>query len=267
MYSIGRFFGSGRGLAAPLFTAFITMIFAVSGLPIEAEAARHDKGETSQPAPMDDFERRVRDYLLRKPEVIVEALQKLQEREQALETDEVKKIIAQAQEVILRDSASPVGGNPDGDVTVVEFFDYNCPYCRKVMPVLEEAAKVDPRLRIVYKEWPILGPGSIYAARAALAAVKQGKYLNFHKAMMRASGQMNEARTIEIAKAAGLDVARLKADMDDPAINEAIGRTNALAKALRITGTPAFVIGKEVARGAIDLATMKLLIAEARKKS
>jgi protein-disulfide isomerase len=216
--------------------------------------------------PTDEFERRVRAYILKNPDVILEALQLIERREQASQGDEIKRLIVAWRDEIFHDPASPISGNPQGDVTVVEFFDYNCPYCRRVAPMLAEAEKADPNLRFVYKEWPILGPNSTFAARAALAAVKQGKYGAFHKAMMGASGVVNEGKVIEIAKAAALDVARLKKDMDDPEIKGMIERNHALAAALRITGTPSFVIGDQVVRGAVDSDTFKSLVKEAREK-
>jgi protein-disulfide isomerase len=233
-----------------------------------AKAGSHGpaSGPVTQAAPADEFERRVRAYILKNPDVILEALQLIERREQAAQGDEIKRLIIARRNEIFDDPASPVGGNPQGDITVVEFFDYNCPYCRRVAPMLAEAEKADPGLRFVYKEWPILGPNSTFAALAALAAVKQGKYVAFHKAMMGASGVVNEGKVIEIAKAAALDVARLKKDMDDPEIKAMIERNHALAAALRITGTPSFVIGDQVVRGAVDSDTFRSLVKEARER-
>jgi len=155
-------------------------------------------------------------------------------------------------------------GDPDGDVTIVEFFDYNCPYCRQMTPIMAEAEASDPGLRIVYKEFPILGPGSIFAAKAALAAERQGRYVEFHKALMNADGRVDQALTLSIAEKAGLDIERLKQDMQDPAIQAEIDGNLELAQALRINGTPGFVIGDEILRGATDLSTMTGLIEAAR---
>src|SRR3546814_10830321 len=119
---------------------------------------------------------------------------------------------------------SPVTGNPDGDVSLVEFFDYNCPYCRRVAPVVADAEAADPQLRIVYKEFPILGPGSAFAAKAALAAHRQGLYFTFHKALMQAGGRADESSVLAVAEDVGLDVERLKSDMKDPEIQAAIDR-------------------------------------------
>jgi protein-disulfide isomerase len=220
---------------------------------------------SSQAAELDEFEQRVREYLLKNPEVIMEALQVLEERQRAAEAETFKRTIAERSDEILNDPAAPVGGNPQGDVTLVEFFDYNCPYCRRVAPTMVELEEADPELRLVYKEFPILGPGSEFAARAALAARNQGKYVPFHNALMRATDQVTEQTVIEIAREVGLDTERLDQDMRDPAIEEAIARNLQLANDLGITGTPSFVIGQEIVPGAADLGTLQDVIARARQ--
>lgn len=214
----------------------------------------------------DEFGRRVRDYILKNPDVVLDALRLIEKRKQTAVGDETKATIAAHRKEIFDDPASPIGGNPVGEVAIVEFFDYNCPYCRRVAPVLAEAEKADPGLRFVYKEWPILGPNSTFAARAALATVKQGKYVAFHKAMMTTTGVINDSKVIEIATMVGLDVKRLKKDMDDPEISAAIERNHALAAELRITGTPSFVVGEQILRGALDLSALQARIREARAK-
>lgn len=213
-----------------------------------------------------DFEKEVRAYLLANPEIIVEAVNQLEARQKETEVNELTGVIASAGDQIFNDPASPVGGNPEGDVSLVEFFDYNCPYCRKAEPVLAELAAGDRGLRIVFKEFPILGPGSEFAARAALASRKQDKYMAFHKAMMSHTGKIDESSVLEIAASFGLDVAQLKKDMDDPAIEQAIASNLDLAGKLGITGTPGFVTGKETVQGLAPLSSMKELIARARKQ-
>jgi protein-disulfide isomerase len=231
--------------------------------PVNAQAAAP---MSSQAAELDEFEQRVREYLLKNPEVIMEALQILQQRQRAAEAENLKRMIAERGEEILNDPAAPVGGNPSGAVTLVEFFDYNCPYCRRVAPTVLELEDADPDLRLVYKEFPILGPGSQFAARAALASRHQGKYVPFHNALMQATEQVTEETVMAIALDVGLDIEQLAADMQDPAIQEAIGRNLQLANALGITGTPSFVIGDEVVPGAVDLRTLQSLIARARRE-
>ena len=216
--------------------------------------------------PAEEFEQRVRSYLLDNPEVVAEALQRLEERQRAAEASESKSVLAKRAEEVFRDPASPVGGNPQGDVTLVEFFDYNCSFCRQMAPHVTKAERDDPRLRIVYKDISILGPNSSFAAKAALAAHRQGKYVAFHKALMEAKDSHNEASILEAAGRVGLDLERLKRDISEPSIQDVLDRNLALAQALRIDGTPAFVIGDQIARGAVDLATMQDMIRAAREK-
>ena len=167
---------------------------------------------------------------------------------------------------LFKDPTSPVGGNPNGDVTIVEFFDYQCGYCKRVFPRLEKLLIDDSNLRFVFKEMPILGPNSVFAARAALAARKQGEkqYVAFHKVMMASRGSLNKASVLRFATDAGLDVERLKGDMEDDNINDMIRRNLKLADALSINGTPAFVIGDTIVRGAVDLLKLKILVERAR---
>jgi protein-disulfide isomerase len=207
----------------------------------------------------------VRDYLLTNPEVILEAIQNLEQRQRIAERTDAQAAIATHRDELLNSPASPVGGNPQGDVIVVEFFDYNCPYCRQVAPVMDEAEESDPGLRIVYKEFPILGPDSVFAAKAALAAHRQNAYSQFHKALMQASGSANETEVMAVAEEVGLDVEKLRIDMNDPDIAAEIDRNLALATALRINGTPAFVVGEEILRGATDLQTLQRLINQVRR--
>lgn len=228
--------------------------------------------KTGEPAvassamPRDEFDQRVRAYILENPEVLVEAMQRLEARQRKAETSESEAALKARADEVFRDAASPVGGNPEGDVTLVEFFDYNCPYCRRVAPVMLEAEAADPQLRIVYKEFPILGPNSTFAAKAALAAHRQGRYVAFHKALMQANGTADAERVLSVAAEVGLDVERLKADMEAPAIEEAIERNLDLAQTLRITGTPGFVVGKQFLRGATDLKTLQAYIEQARSQ-
>ncbi|WP_192177409.1 DsbA family protein [Mesorhizobium amorphae] len=226
------------------------------GPPGQAIAA----GEMSQ----DQFDQRIHDYILAHPEIIMEALQSLDARQREAAAKEAKAALAAKADEIFRDPASPVGGNASGDVTMAEFFDYNCPYCRQVVPIMAQAVADDPQLRIVYKEFPILGPDSMFAAKAALAAQRQDKYAEFHKALYDARTRVTEAVVLKVATEVGLDIPRLKTDMQLPEIQAAIEKNTQLAQALGITGTPGFVVGDQIFPGATDLATMKKLIEQAR---
>jgi len=205
----------------------------------------------------------VKDYLAQHPEVILDALQGADARMKGEAHD---KLAAYRREVF-NDPANPIGGNPEGDVTLVEFFDYRCPYCKQVEPALDSLLRQDHELRMVYKEFPVLGPASVTAAKAALAAEKQDKFIAFHHAMMALKGQIDDAAVFAVAASVGLDIPRLKRDMQDPAIGRQIDANYALADALGIDGTPGFVIGDQIVPGAIGLDDLKQLIAATRKKA
>jgi protein-disulfide isomerase len=217
------------------------------------------------PAQKSAFEQIIHDYILQHPEVVIEALQSAEDKMKAQGEERARAAVVERRQELLEDPTAPVAGNPKGDVTIVEFFDYRCPYCKQVEPALEALLKEDRQLRIVYKELPILGKDSVYATRAALAARKQAKYDKFHAAMMAAKGQIDEKIILQVAASTGLDVERLKSDMNASEIDDVIKRNYDLAQALDIHGTPAFVIGGELVPGAIDIATMKQKIAAARK--
>lgn len=235
---------------------------SLAALPFYAAPAAAGVDEGDRPA----IERMVREYLIANPEVLVEAMQALEQRQQTAADQKARAALKQNRAQIFNDDASPVGGNPKGDVTVVEFFDYNCGYCKAVHDDAVKLVKEDGRLRYVYKEFPILGPGSIVAAKAALAARAQGKYLEAHNALMSHRGRLDEAAVLRVLGDAGLDVTKLKADMEAPAVAKAIESNLLLADKLGIRGTPAFIIGDELAPGAIKLDEMKRMVAEARKK-
>jgi protein-disulfide isomerase len=208
----------------------------------------------------------MRRFILDNPEVLLEAVKRHEESQQTAQEEEANTALAQHKKELLG-GQSPVGGNPNGDVTIVEFFDYNCPYCRKAGPIVSEATAADEGLRIVYKEWPILGPGSEFAARAALAAHLQGKYVPFHEALMTSPSRVDEASTLQIASTAGVDVERLKRDKESESVKSELQRNFALAEKLHISGTPAFIIGEEIIRGFVELDALQQSIASARRKA
>src|SRR6516165_11096043 len=150
-----------------------------------------------------EFEQRIRTYLLEQPEVLMEAVNRLDAKQGEQEAAAASAVLKDRAADVFQDPASPVSGNPKGEVTLVEFFDYNCPYCRVMVPLLTQAEAADPWLRIVYKEFPILGPGSEFAAKAALAANKQGKYVTFHRALYQLGGPVDEAKVLEVAANVG----------------------------------------------------------------
>ena len=212
----------------------------------------------------DAIGRIVRDYLLANPEVIEGAIQLLRAKREAEKLARAQLAIGANGEALTAHPMSPVSGNANGDVTVVEFFDYQCGYCKRALKTMKALLETDRRVRVVWKEFPILGPVSGIAARAAMASERQGKYLPFHVALMAAPEKLTEERVFEIAAKTGLDLGRLRRDMGDPAIDGYLAETRKLAREIGIRGTPAFVIGGKLVRGAIDGARMKKLVAEAR---
>ena len=198
------------------------------------------------------------------PGIVFEAAQLFEEQQQANQALVAAQVLATEREALERDPNAPVLGNPDGDVTVVEFFDYNCPYCRRVKPHMEALLAADPNVRVVYREWPILGEGSVFAARAALASRNQGKYEEFHWAMMELSGRAEEASVMRAAEDIGLDVVQLRRDMNAPEIDEHIATSMRLSRAMGFSGTPSFVIGDRLAPGLIDADQMISLVNQAR---
>jgi protein-disulfide isomerase len=208
----------------------------------------------------------VRDYLIKNPDVMLEVLEAAKEKINNEEKAQRAAALVERRRDIFEDPNAPVAGNPQGDVTLVEFFDYRCPYCKQVAPAIEALLGEDKQLRVVYKEFPVLGPESVTAARAALAARKQGKYEALHQALMAMKGQINEAAIFNAAKSVGIDVERLKRDMKAPEIDAMLQANHQLAAALDIRGTPGFVIGDEIVPGAVSVDALRQLIATARKE-
>ena len=209
----------------------------------------------------------VRDYLLEHPEILVEAMQRLEEKERLAKIESQRAAITANLEPLGRDPSSPVLGNPDGDVTLVEFFDYRCPYCRKVTADLLEAVEKDGGIRLVFKEFPILGPDSVIAARAALAAAQQDRYRDFHLALMTTPGQLDETTVLALAGDLGLDVDKLRKDMASEGVEQQIRDNHKLGQALQINGTPAFVVGKEIVPGAVPMQHLLELVRRERAKT
>lgn len=211
----------------------------------------------------------IRKYLLEHPEVIMEAVKVLEDRRTAAEAAADGDLVSQNADAIFRDGYSHVAGNPDGDLTVVEFIDYNCGYCKKAHDEVRQLVASDPGIRYVVKEFPILGPSSVTAARAALAALRQddgARYMAFNDALMSHRGGLSDEQVWRIAEDAGLDVDRLKSDAADPEIAANIEKTYDLAKKLQINGTPTFVVGDELVRGYVPLDAMRETVAKARER-
>ncbi|HBM41465.1 MAG TPA: hypothetical protein DD402_16690 [Sulfitobacter sp.] len=224
-------------------------------LPIAATADGMDE---------DRIKELVLEAIRENPGIVFEAAQLFEQQQQALQAQAAAQVLDTEKATLENDPNAPVLGNPDGDVTVVEFFDYNCPYCRQVKPEMEALLAADPNVRVVYREWPILGDGSVFAARAALASRNQGKYEEFHWAMMQLKERAEEASILRTAEDIGLDVAQLRRDMNGPEIEEHIQTSMRLAQSLGFSGTPSFVIGDSLAPGLIQADQMIELVDQAR---
>jgi protein-disulfide isomerase len=233
-------------LRAAIAGAALTMI----ALPHAASAM--DKAEV---------EKIVREYLLANPELLNEMIAELQKRDEAAAGEKAKTGIAANRDALMNDGFSHVAGNPDGDVTVIEFFDYRCGYCKKVAPDVIALLDQDKGVRLVLKEFPILSKTSEEAARAAMASLNQGGdlYWKFHNAMLMADS-LDSAAIYDIAAGQGLDLARLKKDMADPSIDEKLKKTRDLAKQIGVDGTPAFIIGDRLVPGAVAVDELKTLV-------
>ena len=246
-----------KGLVRIVLAAFAATVLVV---PAMAE-------EALTPAQQDAVRALVRDVLQKNPELVMEALETLHSRQEQAKQQARSQLLVDNRERLINDPQSPVLGNPDGDVTVVEFMDYRCGYCKRVFLTVQELIAEDPKVRVVIKELPILGPDSVLAAKAALAIWNSDpkKYTDFHSALLTARGALSESRITKIAADMGLDAAAvekaMKADPGPASLSENVS----LARALGISGTPAFVIGKQLVPGAIGLDTLRGLVEEARK--
>jgi protein-disulfide isomerase len=244
-------------LARPLAAACAALVLLAAG-PARAETD----------AKRAEFERLLKDYLAEHPEAIQDALDLLETRKAAAKAEQ-RKVAIKANHAELFSSPRQVTlGNRKGDVTLVEFFDYNCGYCKRALSDLLEMMKSDPKLKVVLKEYPILGPGSVEAARVAVAVRMQdaggAKYLEFHRKLLENRGQNDKARALAAAEEVGLDMARLERDMASEEVTKSIEESTRLAKALSINGTPGYVVGETVIVGALGQQVLKDKVAAAR---
>lgn len=235
----------------------LSTLAAVSPLATPAFAEMEGMSEA-------EFGKRVRDFLMQNPEVLREALQELERKERARQAQATQDTIKAQAASLFRAEGDLVIGNPQGDVTLVEFMDYNCGYCKRSFADVMKLIETDKNLRVVIKEFPILGPSSIAASRAALASAKQDKYKDMHTALMSHKGALTDEAIFELAKSAGLDVDRLKADMNDAGVAARIEQNHQIASALGIDGTPAFVIDQQLIPGALGFEALSAAIGDVR---
>jgi protein-disulfide isomerase len=242
------------------------MLFAVAAAAI---ALAGPAGAESFSAPQrGEIEQIVKEYLVSHPEILQDAMAELEKRQQAAEAEKSKVTIKSNSQEIFNSARQVTIGNPDGDVTLVEFFDYNCGYCKRALSDLLGVMKSDSKLRVVLKEFPVLGPGSVEAAQVAVAVRMQDKtgkkYLEFHQKLLGGRGQADKARALAAAKDAGIDMARLEKDMASDEVKATINENLKLAETLGLNGTPSYVVGSEVVVGAVGLESLQQKVNTAR---
>jgi protein-disulfide isomerase len=237
---------------------------AVAVLMLAAPLAADEFSGTQK----DEIERIIKDYIISHPEVLQEAIAELDKRQAAADAEKAKVAVASNAETIFNSTRQVVLGNPKGDVTMVEFFDYNCGFCKRAMADMMEMLKDDPKLKVVLKEFPVLGPGSVEAAKVAVAVRMQDKtgkkYLEFHQKLLGGRGQADKARALAVAKEVGMDMSRLDKDMASEEIKASIDESLKLAETLGLNGTPSYVVGGDIVIGAVGLDALRIKVAMAR---
>jgi protein-disulfide isomerase len=247
-----------RPFTAALFAGLIALPAA---LPAQAQSFNSDqRGE---------IERIVKDYLLSHPELLQEVMTELEKRQTAAEAEKHRTAVTEHGATIFTSPRQVTLGNPQGDVTVVEFFDYNCGYCKRAMSDMLDLLKSDGKLKFVLKEFPVLGEGSVQAAQVAAAVRMQDKsggkkYLEFHQKLLTGRGQADKARALAVAKEVGFDVARIEKDIGSDEVKAQLEESFKLAEALGLNGTPSYVVGSDVVIGAVGLGALKEKINSAR---
>lgn len=246
----------------PILTAGALLAFATAVAPAAT-------AQTFTDAQRSEIEGIIKSYLIAHPEVLQDVMAEIDKRQTEAEAQKHKEGVKQYSKVLFYSPRQVTLGNPDGDVTMVEFFDYNCGFCRRALTDMLGLMKEDPKLRVVLKEFPVLGPGSVEAAQVAVAVRMQDKdgkkYLEFHQKLLGGRGQADRARAIDAAKEAGLDMARLEKDMGSDEIKATIEENMKVAEALGLNGTPSYVIGSDVVVGAVGLSALKEKVEAARQ--
>ncbi|WED42281.1 DsbA family protein [Legionella cardiaca] len=225
------------------FTSLLTAgaLATAMAAPLAIAASPSNTSDTMSAAQKKEIEKVIHDYLVNNPEVLLEASQALQQKQQQAMQQQAQAAIKENANQLFNDSLTVVG-NPKGNVTLVEFFDYQCIHCKKMASVISDLIKKNNNLRVVYKEFPIFGKSSDMASRAALAAAMQGKYKEMHEALIKQDKRLNADIVMNTAKSLGLDMAKLKTDMESKTVTDALDANRQLAEKLHLMGTPAFII-------------------------
>jgi len=252
-------------MISSLRTAVAATFALVLALPAAAPA--HAQGFTAEQR--GEIENIIKDYLIKNPQLVQEVLAEVERHQQAAEAEKHRTAVRENAEALFSSPRHVVLGNPQGNVTMVEFFDYNCGFCKRALTDMLDLIKSDPNLKFVLKEFPVLGEGSLQAAQVAVAVRMQDKtgkkYLDFHQRLLNARGQADKIRALAAAKEAGFDVARLEKDMNSDEAKATIAESMKLAEAIGVSGTPSYVVGTEVVVGAIGLEALRQKINAERK--
>jgi len=244
--------------------AFLPAIAAVMSLALPAQAIDLENMTATE---RQMLRSEIRDYLLENPEVIMEAVAVLEQRNAKAQASADADLIASNAEALFEDEDSWVGGNPEGDVTLVEFMDYRCGYCRRAAPDVNDLVEFDGNIRFVLKEFPILGEQSVLSSRFAIATRQvagNAAYKAVHDALIAFKGDVNETSLGRIGDTLGLDSEAILAGMDSPEVNRIIAENHRLAREMGISGTPSFVLGDQILRGYMPREAMEDLVAEVR---
>ncbi len=247
-------------------TSSLRIIAAACAALLAVAAPQAVRAQNFSPAQRSDIERVVHDYLLAHPEVLQEAMSELEKRQTAAQAEKYKVAVKEHAQKLFSSPNQVTLGNPNGNVTFVEFFDYNCGYCKRAMDDMLTLLKDDPKLKVVLKEFPVLGPGSLEAARVAVAVRMQDpkKYLEFHTKLLGGRGAADEAHALAVAKEIGMNMAQIQKDAKSPEVKATLDEDFKLAEALGLNGTPSYVIGADVVVGAIGLPGLQEKVNTAR---
>ena len=247
------------------FAAWLAGALALAAIAAPIGGTAADEFTPAQKKELGAF---IRDYLINNPEVLREAIEALDQHEKQVAEAQRQKVMTDQAAELFSSAFQATVGNPEGTATLVEFFDYNCHFCKGALPDVTRLMKDDPSLKVVLKDFPVLGPGSVEAARVASAARNQlpgDKFWPFHNKLLAMRGPIGEAQALEVARDLGLDMDRLAKDMRNPQVDAGLQEVMQMADALQISGTPSFVVGQEVVVGAVGYDALKQKIDSVHK--
>jgi len=246
-----------------------TALLIAAAIFLASPAATPAQAQTFSVDQRQEIENIIKDYLLAHPEVMQDVMAEIEKRQQMAEVEKHRAAVVENNATLFSSPHQVVLGNPHGNVTMVEFFDYNCAFCKRALSDMLDLLKTDPNLKFVLKEFPVLGEGSVEAAHVAVAARMQDttgkKYIEFHQKLLGGRGPADKARALAVAKEVGFDMARIEKDMSSDEVKKTIDENMKLADALGVNGTPSYVVGDEVVVGAVGLDALKEKIAAERK--